>query len=105
MGPTRSRKRWQDLSLLIQGPAVTQLSAIFEADWRFACKKGEDKPHTILPSKVFEEPDASEIEIMASDPDTRGDPLYEKILSVKQEDDHFTTIVTPYYIADKVLQR
>lgn len=78
MGLTQSRKRWQDLSLLIQGPAVTQLSAIFEADWRFARKKGEDKPHTILPSKVFEEPDASEIEIMASEHDTRPDSLYEK---------------------------
>ena len=42
---------------------------------------------------------------MASDPDTRGDPLYEKILSVKQEADHFVTIVTPYYITDEVLQR
>ena len=42
---------------------------------------------------------------MASDPDKRGDPLYEKILSVKQEGDHFVTIVTPYYIADEVLQR
>ena len=105
MGPKRSRKRWQDLSLLIQGPAVTQLSAIFEADWRFACKKVEDKSHTIPPSTVFDGPDASEIEIMASGPDTRGDPLYEKILSVIQEADHFVTIVTPYYIPDEVLQR
>ena len=42
---------------------------------------------------------------MASGPDTRGDPLYEKILSVIQEADHFVTIVTPYYIPDEVLQR
>ena len=42
---------------------------------------------------------------MASGPDTRGDPLYEKILSVIQEANHFVTIVTPYYIPDEVLQR
>ena len=42
---------------------------------------------------------------MASGPDTRGDPLYEKILSIIQEADHFVTIVTPYYIPDEVLQR
>ena len=105
MGPTRSRKRWQDLSLLIEGPAVTQLSAIFEADWRFACKKAEDKRKPIPTMQVFDGPESSEIEIMASGPDTRGDPLYEKILSIIQEADHFVTIVTPYYIPDEVLQR
>lgn len=105
MGPTRSRKRWQDLSLLIEGPAVTQLSAIFEADWQFACKKASNKRRAEPPSQVFHGPDSCEIEIMASGPDTRGDPLYEKILSIIQEADHFVTIVTPYYIPDEVLQR
>ena len=105
MGPVRARKRWKDLSLLIEGPAVMQLATIFEADWAFACAKKGYEPRPIKPI-VFPQPDISKtIEIMASGPDTHGDPLYEKILSIIQEADTSVTIVTPYYIPDEVLQR
>jgi cardiolipin synthase len=105
MGPVSARKRWKDLSLLIEGPAVIQLATIFEADWTFACAKKNYTPRHIGPID-FPEPEVSKtIEIMASGPDTQGDPLYEKILSIIQEADTSVTIVTPYYIPDEVLQR
>lgn len=105
LGPTHSPKRWRDLSLLIEGPAVMQLSAIFEADWAFACPKKESVPRKIIPVKEYPGPKPSTIEIMVSGPDTRGDPLYEKILSIIQEAEQSVTIVTPYFIPDEVLQR
>lgn len=105
MGPVPARKRWKDLSLLIEGPAVMQLSAIFEADWSFARGKKNDRPRKIKTIDECQGPDLSTIEIMASGPDTLGDPLYEKILSVIQEADFSVTIATPYYIPDEVLQR
>ena len=105
MGPAPSRRRWRDLSLLIEGPAVMQLSTIFEADWAFACKKEDNHPKEVETIEPLEDADTKTIEIMASGPDTQGDPLYEKILSIIQEADTSVTIVTPYYIPDEVLQR
>ncbi len=105
MGPVPSRKRWKDLSLLIEGPAVMQLSAIFEADWSFACAKKGYQPREIKTVEEYQGANLSTIEIMASGPDTQGDPLYEKILSIIQEADSSITIATPYYIPDEVLQR
>jgi cardiolipin synthase len=105
MGPTPSSKRWEDLSLLIEGPAVMQLSAIFEADWTFACGKKGYQAREIKAVEEYQGTELSTIEIMASGPDTLGDPLYEKILSIIQEADTSVTIVTPYYIPDEVIQR
>ncbi|MDG2253458.1 MAG: phospholipase D-like domain-containing protein [Opitutaceae bacterium] len=105
MGPAPSSKRWKDLSLLIEGPAVMQLSATFEADWAFACRGKNCQPREIKPVEEYRGPELSTIEIMASGPDTLGDPLYEKILSIIQEADTNVAIVTPYYIPDEVIQR
>jgi len=105
MGPIHSPKRWRDLSLLIEGPAVMQLSAIFEADWAFACRKKGEVQRPIKSVPEFQGSEPSTIEIMVSGPDTRGDPLYEKILSIIQEAEKSVTIVTPYFIPDEVLQR
>ncbi|OUW16355.1 MAG: hypothetical protein CBD18_07030 [Opitutales bacterium TMED158] len=105
MGPIPAPKRWKDLSLLIEGPAVRQLSTIFEADWEFACSKKDNSARPIYPIEISSLPGKRTIEIMASGPDTKGDPLYEKILSIIQEADTSVTLVTPYYIPDEVLQR
>ncbi len=105
MGPIHSPKRWRDLSLLIEGPAVMQLSAIFEADWAFASSEKSAAPRPVITVPEYTGPDPSTIEIMVSGPDTRGDPLYEKILSIIQEAEKSVTIVTPYFIPDEVLQR
>ncbi len=104
MGPTASQKRWKDFGALIEGPAVMQLAAIFEADWKFACSKNYQprEPKILDPVQSM---DTGEIEIMASGPDTNGDPLYEKILSAIHEADEEIVLVTPYYLPDEVLQR
>ncbi|MBC2608118.1 phospholipase D-like domain-containing protein [Pelagicoccus albus] len=104
MGPTPSQRRWEDFGVKIEGPAVSALNTIFEEDWAFACrKKGytAEKQPTIPPAPTGD----STIEIMASGPDTPGDPLYEKVLASIQDAEHSITIVTPYFIPDEVLLR
>ena len=66
-------------------------------------KRQVQRPIKSVPELKGSEP--STIEIMVSGPDTRGDPLYEKILSIIQEAEKSVTIVTPYFIPDEVLQR
>lgn len=104
MGPTLAKNRWKDLGVTVEGPAVMALNSIFEEDWKFASKKRGYKAK-YLPNISPIKSAKSEIEIMASGPDTKGDPLYEKILSVIQEAHTSITIVTPYFIPDDVLLR
>ena len=105
MGPATAKKRWTDLGVVIEGPAVDGLAAIFDADWSFASRKrGVQAPLPKRRSQLNFATD-SHIEIMASGPDTSGDPVYEKIISVIQEAERSITIVTPYFIPDEVLMR
>lgn len=104
MGPTFSKSRWTDLGVQIEGPAVSALNTIFEEDWTFACRK---RGYKAQPQPVISIPEdgKSTIEIMASGPDTPGDPFYEKVLASIQEAEHEVTIATPYFIPDEVLLR
>jgi len=72
MGPVDSNKRWKDFGLLIDGPAVMPLAAIFEADWTFACSKKEYVAKPIPPTPIANCESPTRIEIMASGPDTPG---------------------------------
>lgn len=106
MGPTHYRRRWRDMSLLIEGPGVEALNEIFLADWAFA--SGEHIPlhNTMAPrGQANPGPGESSLQMVASGPDVDGDPLYETILSMIQEAKHSIWIVTPYFIPDEVLLR
>lgn len=105
MGPVPAAKRWKDFGALIEGPAVTQLAEIFEADWAFACSKKQYAKREIPYAKKVDTDRPSSIEIMASGPDTHGDPLYEKVLSVIHEAAREIVIATPYFLPDEVLLR
>ena len=39
MGSEVSIGRWQDLSLLVQGPVTDHITDIFISDWKFASKE------------------------------------------------------------------
>ncbi|MEM9158947.1 MAG: phospholipase D-like domain-containing protein [Verrucomicrobiota bacterium] len=105
MGPNALSKRWKDFGVLIEGPAIMPLASIFEADWTFAGTKKGYKPKPIPRIENIDAPDKKVIEIMASGPDTQGDPIYEKILSVIQEAEEEIIIATPYFLPDEVLLR
>lgn len=104
MGPNPSTDRWTDFGVKFGGPAVSALNTIFEEDWAFASRKRGYKA-TPQPRVPPAEGGNSVIEIMASGPDTPGDPFYEKVLTSIQEAKESITIVTPYFIPDDVLLR
>ena len=104
MGPNPARRRWRDFGVSITGPAVSALNTIFEEDWAFASRK-RGYIATQQPLIKATKSGDSTIEIMASGPDTSGDPLYEKVLASIQDAEHSVTIATPYFIPDEVLLR
>ena len=104
LSPNYSKELFADLGLVIEGPAVGQLIDVFERDWAFARKKKEAGPVVEHPLR---HPDsgASELEIIPSGPDVKGDPLWECIITLVQEARSAITIVSPYFLPDEVLLR
>lgn len=104
MGPTPSKKRFQDFGARIAGPAVQELSEIFEADWNFATGKPE-KPVTAPLVQEATLTNQGLVQVIASGPDVPQDPLYEAILLLVEEAREHITLITPYFIPDEVLFR
>jgi cardiolipin synthase len=105
MGPSYFKQRWCDLGAEIKGPAAALLNEVFIADWCFATKQNPDAVHRGISPAVAELVGESELQVVASGPDVKGDPLYEGIVASIQEADKNITIVTPYFIPDEVLLR
>jgi len=105
MGPKPYKKRWRDLGTLIEGPAAALLNEVFIADWCFTTRETPDALHAEIPENVVEPRGESELQVVASGPDVRGDPLYEGIVAMIQEAEQSIWIVTPYFIPDDVLLR
>ncbi len=105
MGPEPLRQRWRDFGAIVEGPAVGLLGEIFLADWIFASGQSAKKLREEIPAEVPAAVGKSELQIVASGPDARGDSLYEGILSLIQRAEKSIWIVTPYFIPDEVLFR
>lgn len=96
--------RFTDFSVMIEGPAVAELTRTFLADWAFAAKKSPSDFRKML-RFTPEEVGDSTIEVITSGPDVENDPLWEQILRIIQEFKQSLTIITPYFIPDEVLFR
>ena len=83
IGPPGAEDLWRDLSMIVEGPAVAELEALFASDWRFAT--GADPGGAGRPGPVPEARPAMEssvVQVVASGPDVAGDPLYESLLAL-----------------------
>ncbi|MGC4073031.1 MAG: cardiolipin synthase [Nibricoccus sp.] len=105
MGPVSYRKRFSDFGAAISGPAAALLNEVFLADWAFASGQSIDKLHEELIPEAIRPEGESAMQVVASGPDVKGDPLYEGIISMIQEARTSILIVTPYFIPDEVLWR
>ena len=104
MGPTPDPARWIDADFLVRGPAVHDLSDIFDQDWHFATGQQPDpidrSPHT---AKEF--PSNVRAQVVASGPDVEGDPFYDAVLSTLYDAKERIWVVTPYFVPDEGLFR
>ena len=101
MGPSPDPNRWTDLSLEVEGSSVQDMEAVFTEDWIFAT--GED-PGRETPT--WSEPAADcQLQVIASGPDVRFDPLYDTLISLIYQATRRIWIATPYFIPDESLTR
>jgi cardiolipin synthase A/B len=105
IGPPGSIGLWRDLSVVVKGPAVHELSSLFASDWKFATGKdpGNGPPPDSGPCATGFESTA--VQVVASGPDVAGDPLYEALLALIFAAQSRIWIVTPYYVPDDMLAR
>lgn len=99
MGEQAHADRWRDLSLLVEGPVVAQLYAVMHSDWAFAADT--PLPPPVAPAAPVA--GGATLQVIASGPDVKGDPIREAILTAVCRARKRVCIVTPYFVPDEVL--
>jgi len=105
MGATHWEGRWTDFGAVIEGPAAGLVDEIFFADWNHATNKPIEELREEATPLCPTPQGKCDLQVIASGPDVKGDPLYEGIVSFVQEAEQSVWIITPYFIPDEVLQR
>ncbi|MDR3633974.1 MAG: phospholipase D-like domain-containing protein [Isosphaeraceae bacterium] len=103
MGPTADAKRWLDLSLVVEGPAVHDLAELFASDWKFATSEDLSPPK--LPPATAVPSEGTIVQVVASGPDVTGDPLYDSLVTAFFGARARIWAVTPYFVPDETLVR
>ena len=101
MGPQESIGRWQDLSLLVQGPVADHLTEIFRSDWKFASK--EALGHHSTHAQELKSDSNGVTQLVASGPDVRSDSLRNAILTAIFRANRRIWVVTPYFVPDELM--
>jgi cardiolipin synthase len=122
IAPPNGQGLWRDVSVVVEGPVVPDLEALFVSDWTFATRAlpGAGLPtdlgapgleHNRVCTNLSERRsrtdgfDSSVVQVVASGPDVAGDPLYESLLALIFAAQSRIWIVTPYYVPDEMLAR
>jgi cardiolipin synthase len=101
MGSQGPIGRWQDLSLLVQGPVIDHLTDIFSSDWKFASK--ETLGYHSTASQALKSDSNGVTQLVASGPDVRTDSLRNAILAAIFRANRRIWIVTPYFVPDELM--
>lgn len=102
LGESADPRRFHDFSALLEGPIAQGLTRVFLSDWCFAANENPiayQQTLTIHPTPVGDQ----YMKLIASGPDSEEDPLWEHLIYLIQESRKHITIITPYFIPDKVL--
>lgn len=98
MGLEENPSRFKDLSVLVHGPSVAALDAIFCADWEFASGRA-------LRSFMTEAPLDRRTRVVPSGPDCPTDTIYEALLTAIFRAERRFWLATPYFVPDDGLAR
>lgn len=101
---------WRDLSVIVEGPGVADLQAVFASDWKFATREelndaGAAPAPQPPPPPAGGRPGSAVLQVVASGPDVAGDPFYESLVSLVFSAKRRIWIVTPYFVPDELLAR
>jgi cardiolipin synthase A/B len=93
-GPHPVAGRWDDLTVVIEGPAVGGFADIFESDWAFATKTAPATKAVSSSSPVG----VDAVQVVPSGPDVPHDALLGGLLTATFQAKRAIRIVTPYLV-------
>ena len=96
LGPAPDAERWIDTVVMFEGPAVSDLLEVYCSDWNFASTAALDLACAQAASAPATDGDDI-VQIAASGPDVKGDPLYEAVLASIHAARERVWMVTPYF--------
>lgn len=91
---------WRDVHLRVEGPAVSQLQAIFVEDWFFATRKDLAVPE-FFPS--LPGTGTSVVQMVQSGPDTTVEPIHRLFFALIASARERVYITTPYFVPDRAV--
>jgi cardiolipin synthase len=101
LGPQKSTTRWQDLSLVVQGPVTNHIADIFRSDWNFA--SNAKLSFSTAAGQALASEHKGVTQLVASGPDVRNDSLRNAILTSIFRAKRRIWIVTPYFVPDELV--
>ncbi|NJC25895.1 cardiolipin synthase [Neolewinella antarctica] len=105
VGDDKKAPFWRDTHLMITGPAVQQLQAVFLNDWRFC--SGQEIPFDEMKARYFSVPTHSSgdkpVQITASGPDSNAPAIMYSIIEAINLAQREVLITTPYFIPGESL--
>lgn len=93
-GPHPAVGRWDDLTVVIEGPAVGGFLDIFESDWAFATKSAAATKSTSPAAPIG----VDVVQVVPSGPDVPHDALLGGLLTATFQAKKAIRIVTPYLV-------
>ncbi len=103
MGPRVAKGQWKDVSVLIDGPALYDLQALFLDDWAFATDETEPSGNffPVLPAhESGGTPPRCVLQVASSGPDRTAHPIYQGVFTAFTAARRRLWIETPYFVPD-----
>ena len=98
---------YDDTSVSVTGPIVSQIQAVFAVDWYYACKEvltpADLTPPTAPQEEQRENPQASAMQIIPSGPAFKGVPNLRAFVHMISTARTHVSITSPYFIPDEAL--
>lgn len=102
MGPKAAKEQWRDIAVVIEGPALPDLQALFLDDWAFATGDAQPKGELFPPihRSAGGVPPPCALQVAASGPDRKTRPIYEGVFAAFTAARRRLWIETPYFVPD-----
>jgi cardiolipin synthase len=102
MGPRTTKAQWRDRAVVIEGPALPDLQALFLDDWAFATEEASPAGDLFPTPRRFPDGDPPPciLQVAAAGPDRQSRPIYEGVFAAFAAARRRIWIETPYFVPD-----
>lgn len=100
MGHEARPDYWDDICVVMEGEAAQHIKCVFESDWGFALGRDSGQFESSGSSAECED---ARMQLIASGPDVKGDPIHDSILVALFGAKKRVWIVSPYILPDEML--